>query len=937
MRLSLSFLFVICGLFGYAQVIENPVFDRTDQPLFHVDKVELTQDSTIVFCTLSVEEGMWANLSPNTYIENTLTSEKYRIVSCNGLPFAPKEKDFLNAEKCKIRMSFPSCGNPDKISLIETPNEKSLNIYGISLKESFDNGLLVSSIEQAELLSSKANFYLTANNYEKAAHYEEQAIIAKKRLYGKMSEEYENSLCMLGSYYVLLCKFDKAQLCFEEDVKLRSLLYGDNHEDNAAILRSLAICYENQNMSSKAIPLYETALKIQEEYSGKNNIEYATIKFLLAQSYNKIGDRPMAIKVCKEAVDIRRLLLGTNDEDYLYSLLNLAQYNMYSDLNKSKEMLKSVVDTTKVYYGKGNHLYLSSTNLLSQCYMCLKEIDSAMLYAQENAEISLAVYGERSVQYSLSMDLLSQIYAEGMHDYDKAISYGLKSIQFVKNEIPAITYSSMLNTVASYYAKKNDYDNALKISDEAIQVFKNVVINDFYKMTPELKYSLWQKLHFIYDSGYPRFVAICKDELHLMELYDNALFFKGITSNNEIRSSYNWKEIQNSLGSNEIAIEFVQSYENKTITYYALTIKRGYEYPKMHRLLDSNQHDKIIKERDEKRISQSNMLYQLGKFIWGPLTEELDGVDNVYFSPTASFHTIGIEYLPCGDNEYYSDKYNFYRLTSTAKIIQRNPRCEYNKAYLFGGLAYSGNMDLTKEYNNENRSGFDFLANTYDEVLQIADILKNGDVNSKIYSGEDGSEINFQTLEKERFELLHLATHGENVEQSNISREKDFNNLLFLQNSSDINTFVYKNDVMSWSYLVLSGGNSLINRTKIPNDTEDGIITAIEISKMRFQNLDMVVLSACKTALGFFGADDSVLGLQRGFKMAGAETIVMSYREVDDEATKILMVEFYKNLMSGKTKYQSLKNAQLHLRQVEDGKYNHPRYWASFIMLDGLN
>ena len=109
---------------------------------------------------------------------------------------------------------------------------------------------------------------------------------------------------------------------------------------------------------------------------------------------------------------------------------------------------------------------------------------------------------------------------------------------------------------------------------------------------------------------------------------------------------------------------------------------------------------------------------------------------------------------------------------------------------------------------------------------------------------------------------------------------------------------------MSWSYLVLSGGNSLINRTKNPNNTEDGILTANEISKMRFQNLDMVVLSACKTALGFLGVDDSVLGLQRGFKMAGAETVVMSYREVDDEATRILMVEFYKNLMFGKTKHQ---------------------------------
>ena len=63
----------------------------------------------------------------------------------------------------------------------------------------------------------------------------------------------------------------------------------------------------------------------------------------------------------------------------------------------------------------------------------------------------------------------------------------------------------------------------------------------------------------------------------------------------------------------------------------------------------------------------------------------------------------------------------------------------------------------------------------------------------------------------------------------------------------------------------------------------------------------------------------------------------MSLDKVDDEATKILMVEFYRNLMTGKTKYQSLKEAQQHLRQVENGKYNDPRYWGSFIMLDGLN
>ena len=98
----------------------------------------------------------------------------------------------------------------------------------------------------------------------------------------------------------------------------------------------------------------------------------------------------------------------------------------------------------------------------------------------------------------------------------------------------------------------------------------------------------------------------------------------------------------------------------------------------------------------------------------------------------------------------------------------------------------------------------------------------------------------------------------------------------------------------------------------------------------------MVVLSACETGLGLLELG-GVFGLQRGFKKAGAKTILMSLDKVDDEATKILMVEFYRNLMDGKTKHQSLKNAQRYLRQVDNGKFDNPQYWASFIMLDGLN
>ena len=424
------FLFLIlfaCSIISTAQIIENPMFDRTDQPLFNVDKVELTQDSTIVFCTLSVEEGMWANISPDTYIENTLTAEKYKIVTCNGLPFAPKEKNFLNTENCKIRMSFPFCGDSEKINLIENPNEKSFNIYGISLKDCNEKDVLEDSIDYVSLFSLKANNCFDEGDYEKAAQYEEKSVRIKKRWYGKRSGEYENSLFMLGTYYICSMHFDKALPCFEEDVNLRLLLYGKDSELYSAALMCLAACYENLNMTSKAIPLYEEALQIQEKVSGKLNSDYARIIGLLAQSYNKIGDIPKAIKAAEEAVNIKGSVLGTKDEDYLISLLNLAQYNMWIDLNKSEGMLINIIDTIKVNYGKDFHLYIVATNLLSQCCMLLKKTENAILWAKENAEMSLSVFGEQSIQYSLSMNALSQIY-EVMHDYDKAINCGMKSI-----------------------------------------------------------------------------------------------------------------------------------------------------------------------------------------------------------------------------------------------------------------------------------------------------------------------------------------------------------------------------------------------------------------------------------------------------------------------------------------------------------------------------
>ena len=62
----------------------------------------------------------------------------------------------------------------------------------------------------------------------------------------------------------------------------------------------------------------------------------------------------------------------------------------------------------------------------------------------------------------------------------------------------------------------------------------------------------------------------------------------------------------------------------------------------------------------------------------------------------------------------------------------------------------------------------------------------------------------------------------------------------------------------------------------------------------------------------------------------------MSLWEVDDEATQVLMSAFYKNLVEGQSKREAFVNAQQYLRITQDKKFDNPRFWAAFIMLDAL-
>ena len=115
---------------------------------------------------------------------------------------------------------------------------------------------------------------------------------------------------------------------------------------------------------------------------------------------------------------------------------------------------------------------------------------------------------------------------------------------------------------------------------------------------------------------------------------------------------------------------------------------------------------------------------------------------------------------------------------------------------------------------------------------------------------------------------------------------------------------------------------------KLPDNVQDGVLTAMEASQLDLLNTRLVVLSACQTGLGDFMGNEGVYGLQRAFKMAGVDYLIVSLWQVPDATTQELMEKFYTYWLSGNTISNAFKMAQ------NDLKIKYSAYgWAAFVLI----
>ncbi len=185
-------------------------------------------------------------------------------------------------------------------------------------------------------------------------------------------------------------------------------------------------------------------------------------------------------------------------------------------------------------------------------------------------------------------------------------------------------------------------------------------------------------------------------------------------------------------------------------------------------------------------------------------------------------------------------------------------------------------------------TSFEPLPHSEAEVLAIQQLLGGA-----VYIGEEAIEALYYQLGNQ-CEILHFSTHG----SANDSLGK-YSYLAFYPIDDEVeNEFLFVSDIY---------GNKI--------------------------SAKLVVLSACEAGIGELLQGEGMISLSRAFFYAGAKSVVTSLWKVDDEKSKNLIVQFYKNLHQGMPKHKALRQAKLWL--IEKGTHAdaHPYFWAGFVPL----
>ncbi|MEO8702785.1 MAG: CHAT domain-containing protein [Kofleriaceae bacterium] len=336
--------------------------------------------------------------------------------------------------------------------------------------------------------------------------------------------------------------------------------------------------------------------------------------------------------------------------------------------------------------------------------------------------------------------------------------------------------------------------------------------------------------------------------------------------------------------------------------------------------------DAVEKFRKSVSDPDNDRALDLGRALYdltmAKVIPKLGGVTSVLIAPDGALNVVPFSALVDDKKQFLIKKYTFTYLTSGRDLLRLNVK---TKAQGGGVIFADPSFDATGKPTapagtTRGRRSADLaslswqpLPGTGLEADEVTKTMKG----LTVYRGVNATETTLKAVHGPK--VLHLATHGFFLTDEEPAEEV----------GGDASRSAAPTAGPAYENPLLRSGLALAGANKLTSGDEDGIVTAMEASGLDLWGTKLVVLSACETGVGKVTNGEGVYGLRRALVIAGAESMVMTLWQVDDNATKDLMAGYYKKLNAGRPRSSALREIQLEISARE--KYAHPYYWASFL------
>jgi CHAT domain-containing protein/tetratricopeptide (TPR) repeat protein len=717
-------------------------------------------------------------------------------------------------------------------------------------------------------LNNLGGGYKILGDYEQAIFYLNQALAIAREVQDRQGEAiYLNNL---GGCYLLLGDITKAEELFRASLTLRRETKDRRGEGNT--LNNLGLVFAQSGDRAKEIDFLEQALIVRREIGDRQG-EAITLRNL-GKSFWNAGEKRQAQESFEKSNALARQLGDRRVEADTFYWLAVVE----RDRENLPEAIRAVENGLRIIEQIRGELvnpelrtaYFSTVQQFYELYTDL--IVARFEKSRDERDVALALQTSERARTRSLVELLQEANVDLRQGVDVKMLEEMQDLQNALN-------TKYRQRIAAVSRKAPD-DQIAKLTNEI-----NRLAADLEKLQVKIR------------TENPRYAALRQTETLAASEIRNLLDDETVLLEYKLgaRRSFLWLVTKTAT---EIFILPPRAeIEAKAKDFYASIISR--------------------KKEDEAKINA--LAKDLGAVLLAPVGEKING------KRTAIVADGILQYIP-----FASLTITDYKLQISKSLVERNEIVILPSANVLAEI---------RRNSTREKAPVKTLAIFADAVFDAAD-ARLASAAKNVKPAEKSSELGrvfrdfdlekgFPRLLSSRVEARNISVFAPaNLVDLNIDFDASRENVTG-RNLSDYKILHFAtHGLLDTSRPEFSGlVFSLFDKDGKP---QDGFLRLNQIYNLDL-NSDLVVLSACQTALGKDVRGEGLIGLTRGFMYAGAKSVVASLWKVDDAATAEFMKRFYRNLLQKKLGASAaLRAAQIEMKQIP--RFRAPYFWAGFTI-----